>query len=744
LETLGKVVRRSKIALYCILSILCVLACSYASAEELTTKQFSPKEPIVVNGDRVEYYQEQKKVVGLGNVSITYKDVVLTCDRITVYLDTREGIAEGNVKVTQKDAFLTGDRMNYNFDTKKGTLLKGTYTSLPFYGKAREVDKVANKDQYNMERGYITTCDLDDPHYRLQARRVKIYLDDRIEAQHILMFLGNVPVMYFPYYSQPMEGGKNNFTITPGQKDDWGYYVLTAFRYQLDGNNRGDVLLDYRSKRGLAEGLNHYYKTNGVGDGAFKFYNTKDYYKYLVYGQDKGDHETVYRYRYQWRHKWDLEEQDTSFVIQFNRLSDPNIIKDFIYNEYEEEGYTTDTFASVITSKPDYNTQLLVRKRFGKFQTVVERLPEYDINIPNYNIKGTPLYYTASASGVYLNKTFDNLTNSPLEPQKDLNVTRFDVYNKLSYMSKFFGALAVTPYGAIENTYFSRNAWGDTNEIRTVFSAGVNSSIKFYKIYDVKSDFLGLDINNLRHIITPTFDYAFIEQPTIDPNNLVQFDSIDAITKSNTMNFGLENRLQTKRMEAGQLKSVDLATLLVNVPYQFRLKKEDPTAFINHTQYFTSVDMQLELIPYSWLRSLAKMSVNTKNQAVRTMSVDLTGNYGDKWSLGGGYIYQKEETGMNNTATVGGTYKIDDKWSMRVYERFALRKSFQEQQYTIIKDLHCWTIEFTYDYTKGDRHDFYFMLRLKAFPQYPVGLKRTYSRPEFGSQAGSTSYEGTL
>ena len=730
--------RINKIILCALSSVLCTLTASIAIAAE-----FSPKEPIVVNGDRVEYYQEQKKVVGLGNVSITYKDVVLTCDRITVYLDTREGIAEGNVKVTQKGAFLTGERMNYNFDTKQGTILKGTYTSPPFYGKAKDVVKVAKKDQYNMERGYITTCDLDNPHYRVQARRVKIYLDDRIEAQHILMFVGNVPVMYFPYYSQPMEGGKNNFTITPGQKDDWGYYVLTAYRYQLDGHNRGDVLLDYRSKRGLAEGLNHYYRTDEVGNGAFKFYNTKDYYKYLIYNQKKVEnHDTVYRYRYQWRHKWEMPEEGTSFVVQFNRLSDANIIKDFIYNEYEEEGATPDTFASVITSKADYNTQLLVRKRFGKFQTIVERLPEYDINIPYYNIKNTPLYYTASASGVYLNKTFDNLSNPAVESQKDRDIARFDVYNKLSYMAKLFGSLAVTPYGAVENTYFSRNAWGDTNEVRTVFSAGVQNSIKFYKIYDVKSDFLGIDINNLRHIITPTVDYGFIEQPTIDPNNLIQFDYIDAITKANGFNFGLENRLQTKRMEGDQMKSVDLATLLINVPYVFRLKKDDQTAFVNHTQYFTSVDMQLELIPYSWLRSLAKMSVNTKNQAVRTLSLDLTGSQGDKWSLGGGYIYQKEETGMNNTATIDAVYKIDDKWSARCYERFAARKSFQEQQYTIIRDLHCWTIEFTYDYTKPDRHDFYFMVRLKAFPQYPIGLKRTYSRPEFGSQAGSTSYRG--
>src|SRR3989338_1296522 len=102
--------RRNRNNSYCVQRtaysvIICLTLCLFSS--QAHAEEPAPNEPIVVNGDKVEYYQEQKKVVGLGNISITYKDVVLTCDRITVYLDTREGIAEGNVRVTQKDAFLT-------------------------------------------------------------------------------------------------------------------------------------------------------------------------------------------------------------------------------------------------------------------------------------------------------------------------------------------------------------------------------------------------------------------------------------------------------------------------------------------------------------------------------------------------------------------------------------------------------------------------------------------------------------
>src|SRR4030042_5401641 len=51
-------------------------------------EEAKPKAPIVVNGDKVEYFHEQKKVVGTGNVSIDYEDVKLPCKQFTCFLDT--------------------------------------------------------------------------------------------------------------------------------------------------------------------------------------------------------------------------------------------------------------------------------------------------------------------------------------------------------------------------------------------------------------------------------------------------------------------------------------------------------------------------------------------------------------------------------------------------------------------------------------------------------------------------------
>jgi hypothetical protein len=412
-------------------------------------------------------------------------------------------------------------------------------------------------------------------------------------------------------------------------------------------------------------------------------------------------------------------------------MSDKDVIKDYFYYEYEEMGDNPDNYLSVITQKDDYSTEFLVRKRFDNFLTVVERLPEYRFDIPNYRVtQALPIYYKGSGSGVYLNETFNK--NTYLTGQKDLGTIRVDIYNQVGYAAKFFRSLNIMPYAGTEDTYYSRNKWGDTNLIRAAFVGGVDASIKFYRVYDINTDYLGLDIHKIRHVITPTAKYYYTHQPTISPDNLTQFDSIDSLDKRNGILLSLENKLQTKRLKGETMQSVDLATFIISSDYAFTLKKSNAAY---KYQKFKTVDLQLELVPYPWLYGLAKMSVDTKRCAVQTESFDIVGSGGDKWSLGIGHRYENVVSGKSNNLTFAGEYRINDKWKVRGYHRFDVKKSFEEIEYTVYRDLHCWIGEFTYNIKKqggGTDNTFWIAFRLKAFPDTPIGLKRTLYRPRFG------------
>lgn len=721
--------------IYCILSIA---ACALSPVPMVCAEDVPAKEPVVVNGDHVEYLQNEKKVVGTGNISVTYKDIVLTCDKIAVNLETHDAEAEGNVNITQKGAYFIGDKINYNFEKRSADIDYGYVNAKPFYGRAEGLTKEPGKDEFSLYNGSMTTCDLDKPHYRIKAERVKIYLGDKVVANNVVFLVGTVPVMYLPYYVQPLDKNKkSHITVIPGQSKDWGYYALNAYRYYMDDNFRGDILLDYRSKKGLATGVNHYMDTK-VGDGAFKFYYAME--NNGLEFDNTGSAEN--RYRYQYRHKWDIKNTDTTAIMEFNYLSDPDVIRDYIYHEYEELGGNPDSYLSVITTKQDYTAELLIRKRFNNFYTVVERLPEYKIDILNYKIGNTNFYYSGNLSGVYLNQTFaKSLTSTPTP--KDISTIRFDNYNQLSYNARFFKSLTITPFAGIRETYYSRNAWGTTNQVRTLFREGVDSSIKFYKIYNVNTNFMGLDINKIRHVITPTAGYVHVHQPTISPDNLTQYDGIDALDTENAIPLSLENKLQTKRGPAGAQTSVDLLRFIVNTDYMFRL---DKNSFNQKSARFDGIDFKLELIPYSWLYVNSDWHVNTKTCLVDTMNVDFVASGGDKWSLSAGQRFydlpvQNENSNRSYQVTMDAKYKFNDKWKIRLYERFDIvTKKFEQQEITVTRDLHCWDLGITYSIGDAMNQTLWFILTLKAFPEYPIGLRQTYSTPRFGSTGSDYNY----
>jgi Organic solvent tolerance protein OstA len=726
--------------------ILCAVTLLFSTVHTAFAEDAKPKTPIVVNGDKVEYLYEQKKVVGTGNISIDYEGVMLTCEKVVVYLDTREAIAEGDVKITQKDTYMTGEKINYNFDKRTGKAIDAYVNYVPFYGKAKDVEKVG-ENQTNLERGQITTCDLDNPHYRIQAKQVKIYTEDKVIAKHVLLFVGNVPILYLPYWVQPLNVPSTGITTMVGHDSDWGYYVLNSLKFDYGDLFKGRWRLDYRTSNGLAAGVDDNYKLPGLGEGAIRFYFAQE-------NDDTLSHKPITReegkYRFQVRHKWQVLE-DTLFTLELNKVKDDNFMKYYFEKEWEEQGQP-DNYLSFVTTKPDYTTTFLARVRLDKYYDVVQRLPEYTIDVPQYNIKyngeSSPLYYSMQTSGAYLQRASRN--NSSIGPmQKDRDVIRLDTYNRLNYPVKLLKSFNTTPYMGMRQTYYSRNALGRTNIVRGVFNAGVDNSIKFYKIYDINTNALDLNINKLRHVVTPMVNYYYTHQPTVSNEVLMQFDGIDAIKEDNGIFISVENKLQTKRGGV----SVDLVDFIISSDYKFKLKEDVFPEFKNSdykTRKFTSVDMQLELKPYPWIYSLAKMRINTKQELPESASIDFVGGKEADRSLAFGYRYEHSfdpaiaadpDTNGNivNYLTTDLIYRFNEFWMARIYWRANLNKGYlDEQQYTISRDLHCWVLEFTYDIRPYQNNKtitdqiFWFALRLKAFPDQPLGIRRSYSRTRAG------------
>ena len=672
------------------------------------------KDSVVVNGDRVEYFTEEKKVVGEGNVEVVYKDMRLTCERIEFFTETKIALAEGNVKLYQDNTVFTGEKVFYNFETKKGEVTDiGMEKMGPWYGRGKSAEKVAEKE-YVIKDGYVTTCDKEKPHYRITSKRIEVFLDDKVVAHNVLFMVGNVPIFYFPYLRYSLKEKYPHFVFIPGRNKKWGWYMLTAWRHDFIKDKRGLIHLDYREKKGFAHGIDQEYSLNNFGSGLFRYYYMNERDK----SAPKDLRKETERYRVQLRHRWQIDES-TNLTMEYHKLSDINFIKDYFYREeYANENHPK-SYLSIVNTKPNYNFSILFQKRTNRFFTETERLPEISLNLINQKLGNSKFYYKADYS-------LANLTNKNANSDLDDDVRRFDTYNQVSYLTKL-GFLNLTPYIGTRQTYYSKDKFGDEDKFRGIFYSGIDVTTKFYKIYDIYTNFLGLDINRLKHIVTPVVNYKYIHRPTIVSDKLMIFDSIDSIDKTNTITLGLENKFQTKRKEENILKTVDLGTILFTGDYNFKTE--------GIGSEWKNFRFDLEFTPYNWLRVESDATYDPPSRDFNTVNFDISASHKDIWSIGLGSRYEKNSIHELTTSFI---YNLNPKWQFRIYERYDFKKilddgtkrinDFVEQEYAVVRDLHCWLGEFSLNINDG--YSFWVIFRLKAFPEIPFKFSASYSKPK--------------
>lgn len=675
--------------------------------------------PIVVNGDKVQYDHANKKVTGSGNVSITYKDVKMTCESIIVDIDSKEGVAEGDVTLYQEGNVFKAEKVIYNFEEKTGELVKGEMNMPPWYGKARNIRKLG-EDTFNLTGGAITTCDLEKPHYRIEAKTIKVYLDDRVTAWHAFFYIGDAPVLYIPYYNHPLEDNLPQVDIVPGHNDEWGAYVLSAWRYYFHPDSKGHIHFDWRSKRGIAEGFDYKYGLGKFGDGYTRFYYLHDK------EPDSGIPDE--RWRVQARHKWDIDE-DTFMAGEYNRLSDQDMIKEFFYKEEYELENQPSTYLTLTGAKENYAVTVLWRPKVNDFFTVTEKLPEAKMDIRKIRLlRHLNLYYKNESSAAFLNRSFANDVSSS-RTGDGYDTTRLDSYNELSYPFQLFGFLSVDPFIGTRQTFYSEDVNDNDNITRHLFTSGVNLYTRFYKIYDIDTDFLNLDIHSIRHLIIPSAKYVYVREPNLRPEELRQFDEIDDLRFTNAVELAIQHKLQTKRAGSdGVKKSVDLLSFMAKGNYIFR---DD----FDRENKMLDMEYDLELRPYEWMFINADAKLDRERMEFDTVNADLTLDRGKDFTMGAGYRYEKHENSQITTSFSYDLNKDDWKrhWAFNVYERYELQaKKFEEQEYTLIKDLHCWTGELTCRIKDEKDYTFWIIFRLKAFPDIPFFFRTTYHGPEPG------------
>ncbi|MCX5669094.1 MAG: hypothetical protein NTX89_03110 [Candidatus Omnitrophica bacterium] len=707
----------------------------------LVSAQAAKESPMVINGDNVEYSADNKEVVATGNIEVIYKGTKLTCNRLKVNMQTKEGLAEGNARIQDDKGVVTGEKIIYNFANKTGIISNADFRANPYFGKAKKVEKLS-ESEFVAKRGYFTTCSLDHPHYRFAAKKISVFPQDKMLAQQATLYLGTVPLFYLPQFNYSMKEPIMHVQVEPGTRKDWGPYLLSAWRYNITDNVNGLAFLDYRNKLGLAEGFELNYIKTPVGKGDFKFYYTNE----KPADQPKGAPTEFQRYFMRWRHKWNIDER-TNVTAEFFKITDKrrkndpnypssrNFLQDYFFREYEKDVQPL-SYALFHHAFNYSSLDLLLQVRTNHWFNQVEKKPEINYNLPSLQLGESPLYFESiNQLGTY------NVKGNA--QGNDLTDTRLDTKNTVSLPTKI-AFIQFRPFVSSRQTFYDKGANGQSGIIRTIFYSGADMSTKFYRIFDAKTNFLGLDINGLRHIITPTVGYLYTHPPTIPNSNIKQIDSVDSINRGNTAALSLSNKLQTKR--SGQ--SVDLVDFLITTNVVLDPKTGDnafltPRAGESLKDNFSDILFKLKILPYSWMRfesdaTFAHADHTSANYNKFSLaSYDLNFDLGKNGSFSLGQRYERKG---KNEVTLGYNFRLSPKWKFGIYERYNFKKSsslergFQEQEYTLTRDLHCWELDITLNKKEISGTTIFFTFRLKAFPENEFGFDQAMTKKKSGTQ----------
>ncbi len=544
------------------------------SAEQSVTQPKSKKKPsvepeggdneVVVYSDKqsVEGEKGKRVIVHSGNVDVRYGIYRMQADKITIYEAENKMDAEGSVIFDQgDDQRITGARGIWNYQTKLGYFIDSTgFTNQTndgtvIYFTADRVERVG-VNELVVTKGKFTACEEAVPKWSFTADQAKISIKDKLKLKNAKFRIKDIPLLYLPYASIPIkERDRSSGFLTPSfsYSANKGFRISTAY-YQTLGKSADAVIRgDVYTGRGVGYGLDVRTRANSRSYFDFGFYAVKD----RIFGP-----------------KADAEHPDQGgsivyaqgvhyFQNGFTASADVRLTSNLAFRQVFSDG-----IQQIIS--PIEVSQVFVNKSWNNYtlnlltRSQVISIPNVRIktrNLPSVNFEKRPsmlsflngVYFSfkTSLEGVSRQEDIDDrvlyqqITGGVPVVTPSLG-QRLDFYPQVTapFSTKYVN---FTLTGAVRATYYSNSF----DAARRVVGRDLVRKYGEFQ-FDVRPvalarNFYGKDKTfRFRHVIEPFLTYRFVKG--VDNfNRIIRFDYIDTITDTNEIEYGVTNRIYTRR-----------------------------------------------------------------------------------------------------------------------------------------------------------------------------------------------------
>jgi len=612
---------------------------------------------INLQADYISWSEDLSMVIGKGKVKLEYKDVQIETENVRVDLHTSELLAWDKVSFKLKTRRIEGENLRYNLEKEEGTIEHPKGREGLFFYRAEEA--YFSLEMIELRRAYFTTCDLSLPHYKITADKISIRLEEEIVMSNVTFSVGNIPVFWLPFFVQYLRE-ENRFILPSfGYSDFAGWSVQTGYYFYASPFFQAKLHLDYKEKKGWAEGIDISYRLKG-GKGKLNTYFIKE--------KDTQEERWLASLEYQ-----QSFSKSTSLKLRLNRLSDKDFLKDYFGQEYQT------AYLYLAHRGPGYNASILAQPALNPVfeRGSIERLPQFKLDFDSHRIGES-----------YLNsEEVMEITNFKKD---DKSILRADGLLDVFPPWANFGYFKLRPtigYHLFHYWYeregekssgYRSIAYQELNLFSEITIKSGNYthigrlSLGYYHSSEVKDDFeLPFSLGDYRK-----------ETSEIHPENLIKF---------NLRNYLYSGKLG---LLSGEAKA------------NYDLTKE--------RERLSPVEVKFHLtppLPYTEYLDLHFVyNLYRKEYEEIKSSLGLKGN---QWNLNVGMKRYPQEDLTDVTAQAG--FSVGEKWEISAYLRYAWeKKSIEEEAYSLWRDFHDFTIRLFLK-NKPEK-EYWIAFNIKAFP----------------------------
>lgn len=542
---------------------------------EANNKIPGPVEPTMSDEEIVIHFASQEIQLPLykwrGSVVIETSDSILKADELDYNEETGMAEARGNVHYRAKadGNEMWADRAEYDFNAEAGKFYNvrgsspvkldarpGILTSTnPFVFQGQWAEKL--KEKYVLYNGFVTSCKLPRPWWRLQGKKFDISPGKHAIAKDSSFKVRSVPIFFTPYYYKSLEKQprRSGFTM-PKFATSSRFGFIYGLGYYWAINRSHDALYQsyFMTQRGFAHEADIRGKPRAGTDYYMHIWGINDRGRIQEDGsraEPEGGYSLDFTGRTKFGKGW-YGRGTVKYISSFRfRQAFTQTFTEAIGSEINSVGFlakhwNSSSFHAVAARQENFQSTAEGDK------ITIRRLPqiEWITRIKPLTTGKLPTWFTVEATGGFVRR------NQPLFQTRQY-VERVDAAPRLMTALHWKDFHLIPSFGVRGSYWGSSQPQGVgvvTGRNATRFARDAEVDLVFpalAKIMDSPFRWAG---TKWKHVIEPRATYRNVSG-IADFEKIVRFDEIELMTNTNEAEVSLANRILAKD-KSGQTREL--------------------------------------------------------------------------------------------------------------------------------------------------------------------------------------------